>query len=87
MNRLKLLRQQIDRVDLQLLRLLSRRAALAVRIGRLKRTRGLRVFDGRREGEILQRLVQANRGPLPKAAVRRIFHEIVRQHRVLQAGR
>lgn len=78
------LRKQIDAIDLKLLRLLNCRATLAVRIGRLKRKEGLPVFDSQREEALLRRLVSKNRGPLPKASTRKIFHEILRLSRWLQ---
>ncbi|MBI3323418.1 MAG: chorismate mutase [Candidatus Omnitrophica bacterium] len=79
------LRRGIDRIDLGLLRLLNRRAALALRIGRVKKKRGLPVVDERRERTVVDRLLQRNGGPLPRGAVRKIFGEILRQNRRLQA--
>ena len=81
---LQQLRQRIDRIDRQLLALLNRRAAAAVRIGSLKKRQGLPVVDSRREEALLRRLVQANRGPLSHTFVRRIFREILRHSRGLQ---
>jgi len=78
------LRQQIDRIDLQLLRLLNRRASAALRIGRVKKKQSLPVYDGRREQEILLRLIRRNAGPLPAASVKAIFKEILRRNRGLQ---
>lgn len=78
------LRKQIDGVDRKLLQLLNRRASLALRVGFLKREKGLPVFDGRREKEILRRSVRNNTGPLPSAAIGKIFREILRQCRSLQ---
>lgn len=78
------LRKQIDRIDRQLLSMLNRRARMAVRIGRLKKKQGLAVFDGRREVRMMRQLTRTNRGPLPRAAVRRIFGEIVHENRNIQ---
>lgn len=78
------LRRSIDRMDAQLLTLLNRRAALAVRVGRLKKRQGLRLFDPKREGEILRRLTRVNGGPLPPQAIRAIYREILRQVRRLE---
>ena len=82
---LERLRRSIDRIDLQLLRLLNRRAATALRIGRLKKQQGLPVFDGKREASVLQRLVRSNPGPLPADAVQRIFRQVLKLNRRLQA--
>ena len=79
------LRKQIDRVDRQLLRLLNTRATLALRIGRLKKTRKLPVFDGPREQVVLRRLARANRGPLSTRAIRTLFASILRASRKLES--
>ena len=81
---LRRLRAQIDRVDRQLLRLLSRRAELALRVGRIKRQRGVPVFDSRREQRVLRQMARLNRGPLATASVRKIFQEILRWSRRLE---
>ena len=78
------LRKQIDRIDRRVLRLLSERATLALRIGRLKKTRKLPVFDGRREQVVLRQLARAHRGPLPTRAIRTIFSAILRASRTLE---
>ena len=80
------LRKQIDRIDRQLLRLLNRRAALALRVGRLKRRRGLPVFDSRREDAILRHVARANRGPLSPTSIRKIFRTVLRQSRQLESS-
>ena len=72
-------RRQIDRLDLELLAALSRRAALARRIGDIKSAgqpaRGMR--RPQRERQVLQQVAAANRGPLPEQAVRNLFREII----------
>lgn len=75
------LRGQIDELDNQILRLLSRRAGLAIRVGRVKRRTGLAARSSDRERAILRRIVKANEGPLPDAAIRRIFRLIVQESR------
>ena len=78
------LRRRIDRLDLQLLYLLNRRAALALRVGRIKSTRRLPVFDSRREEAVLRQVTRAHCGPLPRTSIRAIFREILRQSRRLE---
>lgn len=77
------LRRQIDAIDTQILRLLTQRADLALRVGRVKKLEGKRVFDPTREQTVLRRIAAANRGPLSAGAIEKIFREIVRQHRRL----
>ena len=78
---LQALRSQIDRVDSQLLRLLNRRASLAIRVGRLKKRQGRHLFDPKREQAILRRVTRANHGPLPPRAVQAIYRQILTQVR------
>ncbi len=80
------LRKRIDRLDRQILQLLNQRAALALRVGRLKRARGLPVFDGRREAMVLRQAGRTNRGPLSHAAIQQIFRDILRHSRQLEAA-
>ena len=79
--RLSSVRRHIDRLDLQLLRLLNRRARFALEIGRIKKRRKWPVFDVRREEAVLRHVAQANRGPLSGRAVQQIFQSILTQCR------
>jgi chorismate mutase/prephenate dehydratase len=81
------LRKRIDRLDRQLLRLLSERAALALRVGQLKRRDYLPLFDRRRETAVMRQVMRANRGPLSRASLQKIFREILRQNRSLEGAR
>jgi chorismate mutase/prephenate dehydratase len=78
------LRQQIDRVDDQLLRLLTRRARLVLSVGAAKARAGAPVYAPEREKRVLERLVRRNGGPLEPAHVRAIFREIVSASRNLE---
>jgi chorismate mutase-like protein len=78
------LRRRIDRIDEKLLGLLKERAQTALRIGRIKKSQGLPVYDGRREQAVLRRLTRKNGGPLPASSVKAIFREILRRNRGLQ---
>src|SRR5438132_14412549 len=78
------LRQQIDRIDDQLLRLLSRRAELALAIAEQKARSNSEVYAPAREKGVLERLTRANRGPLPAPLVRAIFREIISASRSLE---
>lgn len=77
-------RAEIDAIDTELLKLLNRRAALALQIGILKHGRGLEICDPQREREVIERACQANQGPLASAAVERIFRRIVREARAAE---
>jgi len=80
------LRQRIDAIDHRLLRLLTVRATLAIHVGRLKRARGLPIFDPQREAAILRQAAGGELGPLSRTAIRDIFRAILRQSRRVEAA-
>lgn len=74
-------RHQIDAIDRRLVKLLSARARLSLAIGRLKRAKGWPLFHRQRERQIAENVRQANRGPLPDAALEHIFEQVLRATR------
>jgi chorismate mutase/prephenate dehydratase len=68
------LRDEIDGLDAEMLRLLSRRAEIAHRIGEIKHGN---VYRPEREAQVLRRVAEMNAGLLPDEAVTRIFREIM----------
>ena len=57
---LRHLRTQIDKLDLQILKLVNERASLAGEIGKLKNDQGDEVFSPAREEEVLQNVLALN---------------------------
>jgi chorismate mutase/prephenate dehydratase len=82
-EKLEQLREQIDRLDDELLILANRRAALAQQVGHQK-DNGV-VLRPEREAQVMQRLQKQNSGPLSNAAVVRLFTEIISQCRAMEA--
>jgi chorismate mutase/prephenate dehydratase len=78
------LRSRIDVIDKRLVRLLNRRAHLAISIGKLKKVNGQKPFDPSRESEILKNVSKGNKGPLSEEAIKTIYKEVLRQHRRLE---
>jgi chorismate mutase len=74
-------RSRIDKVDEQLLRLLSVRAQLAIEIRRSKREEGIELHDPVREQEVVRRVLETNPGVLDAEAISRLFREIVNESR------
>jgi chorismate mutase/prephenate dehydratase len=68
------LREGIDGIDSEVLRLLSERARLAQRVGEIKHGN---IYRPEREAQVLRRIAETNPGPLPEAAVRTIFREVM----------
>jgi len=78
---LKSIRDRIDALDRRLVKLLSARARLAQRIGRLKEGAAYRP---EREAQVLRGILAENRGPLPDGALARLFTEIMSACRSLE---
>jgi chorismate mutase/prephenate dehydratase len=81
------LRNQIDKLDLQILKLINDRASVAAEIGKFKNDHGEDVFSPAREEEVLQNVLQVNEkngGPLDAGTVRAVFREIMSGSRALQ---
>src|SRR5204863_3986797 len=81
---LKSLRASIDKLDMQLVKLVNERASAAAEIGRIKNDQGAEVFNPAREEEVYQNVLQANKGPLDEATVRAVYREIMSGARALQ---
>jgi chorismate mutase/prephenate dehydratase len=84
---LRNLRTQIDKLDLQILKFVNERAALAAEIGKVKTESSDEVFSPAREEEVLQNVLAANekgKGPLDDNTIRAIFREIMSGSRALQ---
>jgi chorismate mutase / prephenate dehydratase len=71
------LRQAIDAVDDQLLRLLNERARLVKEVGAIKSALAQPFYVPDRERQIVERLQEANQGPFPTEAVRAVFSEVI----------
>ncbi len=81
---LKTIRSQIDKIDLQILELINKRAQLATQIGQVKQEQGGDIFSPAREEEVLRNVLSANQGPMPEVSLRAIFREIMSGSRSLQ---
>jgi len=77
-------REEIDRLDSELLSIFNRRAELALQIGRIKKTLQLPVYDPSREKRIFERMKEDNPGPLEDGAVVRLFERVIDESRRLE---
>ena len=78
---IKGIRNRIDALNRRLVKLLSARARLAQRIGRLKEGAAYRP---EREAQVLRSVINSNPGPLADAALARLFTEIMSACRALE---
>jgi chorismate mutase/prephenate dehydratase len=74
---LKRRRKQIDLIDQKLLSLLNHRLSIALEIGKIKKERREKIYNPKRENEILERLNLLNRGPLRREDLKKIFKKIM----------
>lgn len=81
---LEMLRRRIDAIDRALVALLNERAGHAVALGRIKKTRGLPIYQPAREEEVLGNVQGCNGGPLEDAALRRLFERIIDESRRIE---
>jgi chorismate mutase / prephenate dehydratase len=78
------LRERIDEINLEILKLVSERAGHATEIGRLKHSGGTLVYQPARERDVIERMIEENPGPLTGEQIGRIFTEIISACRALE---
>jgi chorismate mutase-like protein len=79
------LRDDIDRVDEVLVRLLNERARVACEIGAIKKQQGIEVYQPEREKQVLAHVRSiAAEGPLGADAIARLFERIIDEARRLE---
>jgi len=78
------LRVEIDRLDRELLRIFNERAALALKIGEVKKELDLPVYDPSREKRIFDAMTADNPGPLENDAIVRLFERVIDESRSLE---
>ena len=79
------LRAQIDALDRQILELLNQRAHVAEKVGEIKRAEGTPFFRPDRVAQVIDRITQANPGPLLNQHVTAIWREIMSACLALEA--
>ncbi len=79
-------RSRIDALNEKLVDILNERARCALAIMEFKKKTGLPAHDPKRESEVLEKVVRHNEGPLSGEALRRIFIDIMEEHRKLEDG-
>ena len=77
-------RRKIDEIDRRLVELLNERTKCAIEIGKIKKARNLSVYAPEREREILNRIKEANTGPLNDERLQRLFERIMDECRQVE---
>lgn len=79
------LRQGIDEVDGEMVRLLDRRARMARRIGEVKHARGMHAYAPDRERKVFDRVASLSEGDFPRRGLESVFREIISSSISLEA--
>lgn len=74
----------IDDVDRRLVGLLNERTRIVEKLGKIKEQIDLPVYEPKREDDVFRNIEEANEGPLPSEALKRLFERIVDEMRSLQ---
>lgn len=77
-------REEIDRLDAELVRILNQRAALALDLAQLKQELGWGIRDTERERQVLLRVTGSNPGPFDQRGIKRIFRRIICESRRME---
>ena len=80
-------RNEIDGLDRRLVALLNERSRVVERIGEVKQSVSMAVYEPKREDEVYANIILANEGPISHEAIRRIFERIIDEMRTLQRTR
>ncbi len=83
-NELTALRNKIDQINLQILKLLNERGEIAQEIGQQKKKQGVNRFDPVREREALDLIAEHHNGPFEISTIQHIFKEIFKASLELQ---
>lgn len=71
------LRKKIDAIDARLVELINERARIVVEVGKLKQASESPVYVPHREKEVLDRISEINKGPLPDKTLHAIWRELM----------
>ncbi|RKY24203.1 MAG: chorismate mutase [Planctomycetota bacterium] len=71
------LRNRIDELDRQLVKLLNERAQIVVEIGKLKNKADKPIYAPDREKQVLEKIAEANRGPMPDRVLKAVWRELM----------
>lgn len=80
-------REEIDRLDAELVQLLNRRASIALDLAELKQNLGLNICDPGRERQVLSQVASSNGGPFDQQSLMRIFQRIIWESRRIEQQR
>ena len=74
---LESLRDEIDQIDEQVVRLLNKRVRAAAEIGKIKHAMGVDPYDPSREEQVFEKIEGLNEGSVPNDSLRAIYREVI----------
>ncbi len=78
------LREQIDKIDSQILDLINQRLTLGKKVGAIKKEKGSQILDLSRERKVIENLFKINKGPANKDLLQYLFNVIITATREIQ---
>lgn len=81
------LREEVDRLDRQMIKLLCRRFRMVQDIAGIKQRAGLRINDRTREREIIENCKSASKGRLDERFIEQLMRLILTQSKNIQRRR
>ncbi len=83
-EKLKNYRNEIDKIDENLVNLLNKRAEVVSKIKKLKEKYNMPLYDAKREEDLINNIVKYNKGPLYNDNIIQIFESILRNVQILE---
>jgi chorismate mutase len=83
-EKLEKYREEINKIDKNLVDFLNKRAEVVMKIKKLKEDRDVPLYDAKREEELINNIIKYNKGPLYNDNVIQIFESILRNVQVLE---
>ena len=80
-------RADIDTVDRRIVELLNERTMIVQRIGSIKQSFKMPIYEPKREEEVYLNIRSSNHGPMPPDSVKRVFERIIDEMRTIQRNR
>ncbi len=77
-------REKINQIDQKIVENLNERAKVVLAVKRLKEKENVPLYDARREEELINNIVQYNKGPLYNDNIVQIFEAILRNVQILE---
>lgn len=81
---LKKFRNEIDKIDESIVKLLNKRAEVVIKIKKLKEKNNVPLYDAKREEDLINNIVKYNKGPLYNDNIIQIFESILRNVQILE---